>query len=90
LGLVQDIDTIPVHTIFVRMKNITLSADAALIERARELARSRRSTLNQLFRDWLRSLTEEQDRQQRLAELEERLSYARAGGKFTREQMNER
>jgi predicted transcriptional regulator len=72
------------------MKNITLSADAALIERARELARSRRSTLNQLFRDWLRSLTEEQDRQQRLAELEQRLSYARAGGKFTRDQMNER
>jgi len=79
-----------VHTIFVQMKNITLSADAALIERARELARSRRSTLNQLFRDWLRSLTEEHDRQQRLAELEERLSYARAGGRFTREQMNER
>jgi predicted transcriptional regulator len=75
---------------FVWMKNITLSADAALIERARELARSRRSTLNQLFRDWLRSLTEEQDRQQRLAELEQRLSYARAGGKFTRDQMNER
>lgn len=90
MGPLQHIDTIPVHTIFVLMKNITLSADAALIERARELARSRRSTLNQLFRDWLRSLTEEQDRQQRLAELEQRLSYARAGGKFTRDQMNER
>jgi predicted transcriptional regulator len=72
------------------MKNITLRADAELIERARELARSRRSTLNQLFRDWLRSLTEQQVREERLAELETRLTYARAGGKFRRDQMNER
>jgi hypothetical protein len=79
-----------VRTILVWMKNITLSADAELIERARELARSRRSTLNQLFRDWLRSLTEQQGREERLAELETRLTYARAGGKFTRDQMNER
>lgn len=90
IGENPSIDTIPVRTIFVWMKNITLSADADLIERARELARSRRSTLNQLFRDWLRSLTEQQGREERLAELEARLSYARAGGKFTRDQMNER
>ncbi len=78
------------ETIFVWMKSITLRADAELIERARALARSQRSTLNQLFRDWLRSLTEQQGREERLAELEARLTYARAGGKFRRGQMNER
>ncbi len=36
------------------MKNITLSADGHLIEMAREEARARKTTLNALFREWLR------------------------------------
>jgi hypothetical protein len=38
------------------MKSITLSADESLIEQARMAARARKTTLNQLFRDWLASL----------------------------------
>ena len=36
------------------MKNITLSADEDLIERARQMARQQNRTLNDAFREWLR------------------------------------
>ena len=42
---------ISVH--YSRMKNITLSADEDLIERARLVAREQRRTLNDVFREWL-------------------------------------
>ena len=72
------------------MKNITLSADEGLIETAREVARKRKSTLNALFRGWLAELVQQQERELKLRELDLRLGYANAGGKFTREEMNER
>jgi hypothetical protein len=71
------------------MKNITLSADEALIAQARDEARARKTTLNQLFRDWLASLARQRERQTEVAELLNRLQYARAGRKFTREESNE-
>jgi hypothetical protein len=39
------------------MKNVTLSAAEDLIERARLIARSRRKTLNAVFREWLSQFT---------------------------------
>ena len=36
------------------MKNITLSADEKLIQTARERARAEHTTLNELFRNWLK------------------------------------
>lgn len=72
------------------MKNITLSAKDELIERAREVANQRKSTLNALFREWLADLVRQQDREAKLKELDARLAYADSGGKFTREEMNER
>ena len=72
------------------MKNITLSAKDELIERAREVANQRKSTLNALFREWLADLVQQQDYEAKLKELDLRLEYASAGGKFTREEMNER
>ncbi len=39
------------------MKNITLSADHNLIEKARAVARSQRRTLNAVFREWLEQFT---------------------------------
>lgn len=39
------------------MKNITLSADADLIEQARERARREHTTLNAQFRLWLEEYT---------------------------------
>ena len=72
------------------MKNITLSADESLIKTAREVARARHTTVNQLFRDWLAELAGRQNREQEVAALLGRLDYVRSGGSHTREEMNER
>ena len=72
------------------MKNITLSAEEDLIAGAREVARIRKSSFNQLFREWLSELVKQREREERLKNLEERTQYARSGGPFTRGEMNER
>ncbi len=72
------------------MKNITLSADGDLIEQAREVARARKTTLNRLFREWLADLAGSSERERAITKLLERLAYAEAGRKFTRQEMNER
>ncbi len=72
------------------MKNITLSADEELIEQARATARAQRTTLNQLFRNWLGELAGRREREQQLASLMLRLDYVASGGPFNREEMNER
>jgi DNA mismatch repair ATPase MutL len=78
------------------LKNITLSAEESLIAEARRRAALRNTTLNQLFREWLAEIAGEpgEDEQQRIRreydDLMERLSYVRAGRKFTRDEMNER
>lgn len=70
------------------MKNITLSAEEDLIENAREVARKQKSTVNALFRK--KESVKQQDREEKLRNLDLRLEYADAGGKFTREELNER
>ena len=72
-------------------KNITFSAEEALIEEAREAARADNTTLNEQFRLWLEQYARRQ-RAQRAMETVDRLrSYVSSGGgKFTREEMNER
>jgi hypothetical protein len=80
--------TIFVYTVFV--KNITLSADEDLIERARLVARGRRTTLNAAFREWLEDFTIDSGSIQSFDALMKRLKYVNAGRKFTREEMNER
>lgn len=72
------------------MKNITLSADERLIEEARAAARAQRSTLNQLFREWLVELAGRRSRDEQVSELMQRLDYVRSGGPFSREEMNDR
>lgn len=74
-----------------RMKNITLSADDALIEAARQRARSEHTTLNDAFRQWLADYAQAQRRMQRsddvLAQLRGRLQV---GGPLGRDEMNAR
>lgn len=74
------------------MKNITLSAREEAIQKGREVARNRRTTLNGLFRDWLEQLDEgtlrEQAYRQQMERMQGRVRVGRH--KFTREQMNER
>ena len=76
---------------YIMTKNITFTADAALIEEAREVARAESTTLNEQFRIWL----EQYARAHRAAkgmEIVDRIQgYASSGGlRFTREERNER
>jgi len=75
------------------MKNITLSADEQLIEKARSEAARRGKSLNQLIRDYLedlagdRSQTAEFDR---LRELSEQAGGHRRDWRFDRDELHER
>ncbi len=72
------------------LKNITLSAEEALIEQSRERARREKTTLNEVFRRWLSSYAGQHKAAEEFAQMMEQLSYARAGRSFTRDEMNER
>jgi len=72
------------------MKNITLSADEHLIELAREEARSRKTTLNGLFREWLEEIGRREEQRNRAEELLLHMPEYHSGGPFTRDEMNER
>ena len=73
------------------MKNITLSADEYLIERARQTARTERRTLNDAFREWLEEYTSRTGDLEQYDRLMKRLrGRIVAGRKFSREEMNER
>ena len=72
------------------MKNITMTADGALIAAARERALSEGTTLNEQFRLWLASYT----RKQRTPQYETVMAGLRGklvvGRKLTRDETNER
>jgi hypothetical protein len=73
------------------MKNVTLSADENLIEEARAVARSRRTTLNAAFREWLVQFTGRRSSARRAHEFLHSLRNVDSGGRhFTRDEMNER
>lgn len=73
------------------MKNITLYADGALIEAARERAKEEGTTLEAQFRLWLVEYSQRQDLlkayDETIRALHGRLVVGR---KLTREEMNER
>jgi hypothetical protein len=76
------------------LKNITLSAEEELIEASRLKARQHKTTLNQLFRDWLVSYTG--DKEKRAAQLEayralrKNMRRVKIDRKYTREELNAR
>jgi predicted transcriptional regulator len=72
------------------MKNITLSADEDLIERARLIAQAHRRTLNAAFREWLMHFTGSEGDAQNYRELMKNMRHIKAGGHFTRDELNER
>lgn len=71
-------------------KNITLSADASLIERSRLRAARRRTTLNAEFRKWLERYAAEDIDGSAFENLMTTLSYCAAGGTFGRDERNDR
>ena len=78
-----------VHTIPL-MKNITFRADADLIDRARQIPRDRQISLNAIFRCWLEEYVCQSERALEFDALMKRLKHVRAGGPYTREEMNRR
>ncbi len=72
------------------MKNITFSADPALIQKAREQARKAGMTLNDAFRQWLWSFAGQATGEVNYRNLMKRLEYARPGRRFSRQELNER
>ena len=72
------------------LKNITLSAEKAMIERARRRAEAQNTTLNSEFRRWLAQYVETPQTAADLNDLVDRFGYAKPGNTFTRDEMNER
>jgi hypothetical protein len=73
------------------MKNVTLSAEETLIERARQTARAQHKTLNAAFREWLEQYTSRDGDIEQYDRLMKRLrGRVVAGRKFSRDEMNER
>jgi predicted transcriptional regulator len=72
------------------MRNVTLSAEDELIDRARLVARQRHTTLNEAFREWLQQFTASSGDVKQFDQLMSRLKPLQAGRHFTREEMNER
>lgn len=76
------------YTIVV--KNITLSADEDLIEKARATAKAQRRTLNDAFREWLTNFTASDGEVQAFDALMKRMKHVDSGGHYTRAELNER
>ncbi|WP_372949980.1 hypothetical protein [Mariniphaga sp.] len=72
------------------LKNITFSVEEDLIQKARERAISEKTTLNAVFRRWLKQYSERKKAAEEYDKIMESLRYAKAGRKFSREEMNER
>ena len=72
------------------LKNITLSADAELILKARKKAQKENTTVNEQFRIWLTRFISVDNRVADYDALMEKLSYAAPGKIFLRDELNER
>ena len=75
---------------YYRMKNLTLSAEERLIEQARLVARSRHTTLNAAFREWLRQYAGADSAEERYRAVMGELKQVDAGRRFSRDELNER
>jgi hypothetical protein len=72
------------------LRNITLSAEKTLIERARRRAEAKHTTLNAEFRHWLEQYAHSPQTVDDLLVLMDQFSYSRPGKTFSRDELNER
>jgi hypothetical protein len=72
------------------IKKSTLSAEATLIEQAKQYACTEGTTQNELFGQWLADYVGQPEAVERYRSLMQRLRYVNAGRKFSRDEMNER
>jgi len=71
-------------------KNITLNADEALIRKARQRARSEHTSLNEVFRAWLKRYAVRDSAAGEYDKLMDSFGHVDAGRSFTRDETNER
>ena len=72
------------------LKNITLTAEEAVIQAAREKAKKQHTTLNNEFRRWLNHYIQQDNVTDDYQALMATLDYAYTTDKFSRDEMNER
>ncbi len=72
------------------MKNITLSAQDELIDEARRQAAAQNTTLNNLFREWLKQYAQRQRKLREFDVVMAKAPYFKSDRKYTREEMNQR
>jgi hypothetical protein len=72
------------------MKNITISADEAVLTQARRRAKGEHRTLNDLFRQWLNQYIAQAGAADSYEATMRRLAHVSAGRRFSREEMHER
>lgn len=73
------------------LRNLTMSADPELIDRARRKAESRQTTLNGEFRIWLSTYSDENTPTQNdIEKVLDQMAYFQAGPRPGREELNER
>jgi hypothetical protein len=72
------------------LKNITMSAEGSLIEKARKRAKQQNSTLNAEFRKWLKKYSSDNSNADNYSLIMEHLDYVQAGRRFSRDELNER
>ena len=72
------------------LKNVTFSAEKDLIDKAREKAQSEKTTLNVVFRRWLKQYTGKKNVNNEIDMVMESVDYAKSGKKFSRDEFNER
>lgn len=72
-------------------RNITFTADEALIDEAREAARADHTTLNEQFKIWLEQYARKRRAERAMQTVQRLRGYVRTEGrKFSRDDMNER
>ncbi|MBN1181931.1 MAG: hypothetical protein JXB49_06560 [Bacteroidales bacterium] len=72
------------------LKNITLSAEAELIQKAREKANKEHTTLNANFRQWLKQYIHRNTKTIDYHTFMKKLDYVSPGRHFSRGELNER
>ncbi|MFW6246242.1 MAG: hypothetical protein ACOC13_02200, partial [Tangfeifania sp.] len=68
------------------LKNITFSAEKDLIDKTREKAQSEKTTLNVVFRRWLKQYTGKKNINNEIDLVMESVDYAKSGKKFSRDE----
>ena len=74
----------------IKIRNITLSAEEDALRKAREKASREGKSLNVKFREWLNRYISPQDYSKNYEKIMKSLKHVSPGGKFSRDEANER